>query len=251
MVDGFTRAARFGVLSVLSLAAGMSFCGAADAQQSYCATHDLPARFKSAPWQERMHYEVRQVGQSKVFVATGAIEANSATEFAGALTSAGVVDEVWLASPGGVVNEGLAIGRLLRRSGLIVRISNGSACVSSCTLAFLGGAIRVVDPDAYYGVHMFSIFFDRSNAVIYTKELVDRAVARGKVAGNGATAEYLQKELMLREQSTAVLSAKIAKYLVEMSASLSFLDGMFGQEQLGVCYLSRQSLIQFNVVNSQ
>lgn len=61
--------------------------------------------------------------------------------------------EVWLVSGGGHLAEGLAIGRVLRRHGVAVRVPRGHACVSACTVAFLGGVLRTVDDGATYEVH--------------------------------------------------------------------------------------------------
>ncbi len=67
-------------------------------------------------------------------------------------------DEVWLASGGGNLDEGIAVGEVLRRAQATVRVPSGYRCVSSCTVAFLGGVFRYVDPDATYQVHAASRF---------------------------------------------------------------------------------------------
>jgi hypothetical protein len=64
--------------------------------------------------------------------------------------------EVLLISGGGNLGEGLKVGEVLRRYGAATRVPRGSACVSSCTVAFLGGVIRTVDPEATYEVHAYS-----------------------------------------------------------------------------------------------
>ena len=73
-------------------------------------------------------------------------------------------DEVWLDSPGGSVGKGFELGRLLRLNGQFVRVASGRNvlkgrdryCVSSCTIAFLGGILRDVDEDADFRVHIYS-----------------------------------------------------------------------------------------------
>lgn len=65
-------------------------------------------------------------------------------------------DEVWLYSGGGDLNEGILIARLLRQFQLTVRVRAGTACISACTVAFMGGLFRFIDPGATYEVHSAS-----------------------------------------------------------------------------------------------
>jgi hypothetical protein len=62
-------------------------------------------------------------------------------------------DEVWLYSGGGHLDAGIELGRVLRRHGMTVRVPRGARCVSSCTVAFMGGLFRFVDEGATYEVH--------------------------------------------------------------------------------------------------
>lgn len=81
------------------------------------------------------------------------------------------VAEVWLFSGGGNLAEGVRVGRLLRQARTTVRVPNvervrGAVpwpqpdgevyCVSACTVAFMGGLFRYLDPDATYQVHSAS-----------------------------------------------------------------------------------------------
>ncbi|MCB1896176.1 MAG: hypothetical protein H6945_14305 [Zoogloeaceae bacterium] len=68
----------------------------------------------------------------------------------------GRFSEIWLDSGGGNLMEGMRIGRVLRRYKTFVRVPRGARCVSSCTVAFLGGVIRTVDAGATYEVHSYS-----------------------------------------------------------------------------------------------
>jgi hypothetical protein len=65
-------------------------------------------------------------------------------------------DEVWLISGGGDLEEGLALGAILRRYQTTVRVPKGGSCVSACTVAFMGGLFRFVDDGATYKVHAYS-----------------------------------------------------------------------------------------------
>ncbi len=81
--------------------------------------------------------------------------------------------EIWLVSGGGEVQAGIAMGRLLRAYKTTVRVPDqkrlesasseprlrqGSlvSCVSSCTIAFMGGMFRYKDDAASYQVHSAS-----------------------------------------------------------------------------------------------
>lgn len=64
--------------------------------------------------------------------------------------------EVLLISGGGNLDEGVKVGEVLRRHGAAVRVPSGQSCVSACTVAFLGGVIRTIDPGATYEVHAYS-----------------------------------------------------------------------------------------------
>jgi hypothetical protein len=71
-------------------------------------------------------------------------------------------DEIWLASGGGSLDEGIGVGEVLRRFQATVRIPPGYRCVSACTTAFLGGVFRFIDEGATYQVHAGSWFLEES-----------------------------------------------------------------------------------------
>src|SRR6266700_3421014 len=66
---------------------------------------------------------------------------------------------VYLHSPGGILTEGVKIGRIIRKRGLRTSISDGGtssgACYSACAIAFVGGITRTIPPGSRYGVHRF------------------------------------------------------------------------------------------------
>lgn len=65
--------------------------------------------------------------------------------------------EVRMWSPGGSVDEGLEVGRHIASAGsrASTYLERGTKCISICTVAFLGGAVRVIHPTAEYTVHSF------------------------------------------------------------------------------------------------
>lgn len=84
-------------------------------------------------------------------------------------------DEVWLLSGGGHVSAGLGMARVLREYGAFVRVPSASTlsastgtvrfdgggfCASSCTITFMGGALRQVDRGAQFILHSASSFLN-------------------------------------------------------------------------------------------
>ena len=53
-----------------------------------------------------------------------------------------------LNSKGGLLVDGYMLGRTFRRLGVTVEVADGDQCASSCAVAFLGGAKRLVQEDA-------------------------------------------------------------------------------------------------------
>jgi len=64
--------------------------------------------------------------------------------------------EVRLFSNGGDLNEGVELGLVLREAQATVRVYGTNACISACTVAFMGGLFRFVDKGATYQVHAYS-----------------------------------------------------------------------------------------------
>ena len=65
-------------------------------------------------------------------------------------------DEVRLFSNGGDLDEGIKFGQVLREFQATVRVYGSDACISACTVAFLGGLFRFIDKEATYQVHAYS-----------------------------------------------------------------------------------------------
>lgn len=68
-----------------------------------------------------------------------------------------------LNSPGGSVNDALAIGRRIRSDGFETTLRSGDICLSACPYMLAGGVTRTVDVDAQVGVHQH--YFD-ANTVL-------------------------------------------------------------------------------------
>lgn len=95
-----------------------------------------------------------ELANDGVLTAIGTIDPGAAERFAAEVEKRGsYVKTVSLSSPGGSVEDALAIGRLIRDSGFGTRIASGALCASSCPLVFAGGVERQADTGAALGVH--------------------------------------------------------------------------------------------------
>ena len=84
----------------------------------------------------------------------GTIDAGSSARFLAEIEARGeYVSTVLLDSPGGSVDDALAIGRLIRERQLSTEVADGGLCASSCPLIFAGGTERIAGRDAAIGVH--------------------------------------------------------------------------------------------------
>ncbi|TKB79097.1 MAG: hypothetical protein E8D42_06755 [Nitrospira sp.] len=66
------------------------------------------------------------------------------------------IDRIEFKSGGGNVKAAFGIAEEIAKHGFRTHVSAGSYCISACTLAFLGGIRRTIDPNGSYEVHGFS-----------------------------------------------------------------------------------------------
>lgn len=71
---------------------------------------------------------------------------------------------VMLNSGGGDLAEGVKIGEVLRLHSQYVVVPDGFSCVSACTISFLGGMLREVEPHGKYEMHAYSLLTEISAA---------------------------------------------------------------------------------------
>lgn len=108
--------------------------------------HELPPRLTFTV------EEAADYGQ--VLLMNGPIVAGDAERFAAFLASlVDVPEDVVLNSPGGIVDEALAIGRALRSREMDTVILPGMACVSACPYILAGGVERHVSLRGVVGLH--------------------------------------------------------------------------------------------------
>ncbi|QFI70240.1 ATP-dependent Clp protease proteolytic subunit [Sinorhizobium alkalisoli] len=89
-----------------------------------------------------------------VLLAEGTIDLGAAARFAEEIGKRGeYVKTVALNSPGGSVEDALAMSKLIRERQLDTKVASRALCASSCPIVFAGGVARIAEKDAVVGVH--------------------------------------------------------------------------------------------------
>lgn len=113
-----------------------------------------PVRESEAALKNAMTFELAADGRLEAY---GAITPGTAQRFAEEVGRRGTyVKTVVLRSPGGSVQDALAMGRLIRDKGFATEVESGRYCASSCPLVFAGGVERRAAAKAAIGVHQVS-----------------------------------------------------------------------------------------------
>lgn len=101
-----------------------------------------------------------------VLVAEGAIDPGAAGRFASEVEARGeYIKLVSLNSPGGSVDDAIAMSKLIREKNIATKIAERALCASSCPIVFAGGATRSAEKDAVVGVHqVFNGSIERPSA---------------------------------------------------------------------------------------
>lgn len=191
-----------------------------------------------------MGYRLIERGKSRVLEARGTIKAGETQRLQQALTHYAPIHEVWLYSGGGVSAEGMDMGRLLRKRGMAVRVPQGSVCFSACSMVLLGGALRAVDPGAYYGVHMWTRW-RKPNA----EKIVDAVLDLSKKAPKEEVVRQVVDLLQSIERRNADYARERANYLIEMSVSLRLMVPNVQTEASNQYWLCPAEMRSFNVTN--
>lgn len=152
----------------------------------------------------------------------------------------GSIIRVELNSNGGSVDAGLGIAFELRRLGLHAHVPAGNHCVSSCSLAFLGGVRRTVDPDGTYVVHSFfseqgmqrsvqqSIDFLNTNFPEFRKQWVIKNPNQKKTMIERLFVD-LKPDFVELTRSTVQFSSKVIGFLQQNRLTLKLADSIFNQ----------------------
>ena len=111
---------------------------------------------------EAMRFTLQADG---VLAASGSIDRGAAARFEAELAQRGeYVRLVSLDSPGGSLDDAMAMARLIRDKDLATEVRDGALCASSCPLVLAGGASRRVAEKAAVGVHQFYAVTSRDMA---------------------------------------------------------------------------------------
>lgn len=102
---------------------------------------------------EDMAFTIEDIeGFGRVMLLSGFISAGTSDRFEAALDDE-VIDTIALHSPGGVVQEALRMGRLVREAGYDTLLTADAACASACPLILFAGVERTVSRRAWVGMH--------------------------------------------------------------------------------------------------
>jgi hypothetical protein len=97
-----------------------------------------------------------ELGAGGLLTAEGSIEPGTAMRFAVEIEARGeYVKTISLNSPGGALDDAMAMAKLVRERGLRTEVADGSLCASSCPLLLAGGMVRSAGRLAAVGVHQF------------------------------------------------------------------------------------------------
>jgi hypothetical protein len=115
--------------------------------------HAPPVEPEASPeaLRQPMRFDLQPGG---LLQAEGSIDLGAADRFAQEIEARGeYVKAVSLNSPGGSVEDALAMSKLIREKGLDTRVATRALCASSCPLVFAGGVAREAAENAILGVH--------------------------------------------------------------------------------------------------
>ena len=192
----------------------------------------------------QMRFTLDTSNGQRVLRAEGLIDEDVPLRLQDALKTNGPIDEIWLRSPGGVARAGNEAGKIIRKTGIPTRIPAGWACFSACNFMFMGGAIRYVDTDGLFVVHMFT-------------HLGDKDAVRSELKKGSDTAIGLIGDV---EQDSALLASEDNDFLIKMGVSRKLLtEVMYQQKAVATdandkstrrCLTSAEAM-KYNVANAQ
>lgn len=162
------------------------------------------------------------LGSGGVLTAQGSIEPGTAARFTAEIEARGeYVKTVSLNSPGGALDDAMAMAKTLREMGIATEIADGALCASSCPLLFAGGTSRMAGEKAAIGVHQFY------------------AATQGKTA---------PEQAMSDAQAT---TARISRHLAEMGVDPALWLHALDTPPRALYYLSPKELAEYRLVTAQ
>lgn len=134
-------------------------------------------------------------------------------------------------SVGGTVETAIAMGELVRKSGLDIAVARtvfsqrdpalgtiderSPLCASACTLFLAGGQRRIIPPQSRIGVHQQTIVETETTTVR------DYKIIRGR---KELVDERTETRTVKQEQATGEIDAKMRRYLDAMGLDRSFIE---------------------------
>lgn len=147
---------------------------------------DLPARERVGPDRQTpipdpgdMPTRLRFSVEGDVATITGQIAPGDGVRFAEWLEADATYDTVRLHSPGGSVQDALAIGAAIRDAELATMMEAGDICLSACPYVLAGGVARVISDEAMVGVHQH--YFGENTALPAFLAIEDIQFGQGEV----------------------------------------------------------------------
>jgi len=139
-----------------------------------------PAGATYPPPEEPARVTVERYGGRNVIVISGLILEETEAAFPAALARAGARPLIFLDSTGGIIQSGLAIGRLIRAHRLDTVVPSRALCFSTCGLIWLAGDERWIGEGGRVGFHAASTRTPRT-----------RGAGRVSSSGNALVGAYL------------------------------------------------------------
>ena len=161
------------------------------------------------------------LGGGGVLYAEGSIAPGSASRFAAEIEARGeYVKTISLNSPGGALDDAMAMAKLVRARGIATEVADGAICASSCPLLFAGGLTRTAGAKAALGVHQF-----------YAASQTPTAPAQA----------------MSDAQAT---TARISRHLIEMGVDASLWLHALDTPPQALYYFSPEELAKYRLVTT-
>jgi len=171
-----------------------------------------------AALKDAIRFELKPGG---VLAATGSIDVGSSTRLAEELDARGeYVRTVSLDSPGGSLEDAMAMARMIRERDLGTLVPDGALCASSCPLVLAGGTTRTVGQKAAVGLHQFY---------------------------SGSAEMPGPEQAMSDAQITA---ARISRYLMEMGVEPAMWLHALDTPPRALYYLSQQEMAEYGLVTT-
>ena len=165
---------------------------------------------------QAIRFDLRPGG---VLSATGAIDPGAAARFAQEIKARGeYVKTISLDSPGGSVDDAIAISRLIREKNIDTTVASRALCASSCPIILAGGIRRTVETDAVVGVHQ--VF-------------------------NGSSDRPSPEEAMSGAQAT---TARVSRHLDEMGITAGLWIHALETPPDRLYYLTPEEMTDFNLI---